>query len=93
MCDEGPNQSLQSEKEDQLEIGWRHFSLVVLIRLKPGCDIIARMSSLKFAIPSLTELRTVVEEKFNIRPCIFQANAALAQLEQKDSHLRDQERP
>ena len=42
------------------------------------------MSSLKFAIPSLTELRTVVQEKFNIQPCIFQAHAALAQLEQKD---------
>ena len=37
-----------------------------------------------FAIPSLTELRTIVEEKFNIRPCIFQARSALAQLEQKD---------
>ena len=47
-------------------------------------DIIATMSSLKFAIPSLTELRTIVEEKFNIRPCIFQAHAALVQLEQKD---------
>jgi superfamily II DNA helicase RecQ len=29
-------------------------------------------------------LRTIVDEKFNIRPCIFQARAALAQLEQKD---------
>ena len=37
-----------------------------------------------FAIPSLTELRTMVEEKFNIGPCIFQARAALVQLEQKD---------
>ena len=34
MCDERPNQSLQSEKEDQLEIAWRYFSLVLLIRLK-----------------------------------------------------------
>jgi len=30
----------------------------------------------------LSELRSHIEEKFGIRPCIFQAHSALAQLEQ-----------
>jgi superfamily II DNA helicase RecQ len=42
------------------------------------------MSSLKFTIPSLIDLRTEVERKFKIWPCIFQTQAALAQLEQRD---------
>ena len=35
-------------------------------------------------VPTLSELCSHVEEKFGIRPCIFQAHSALAQLEQKD---------
>ena len=42
------------------------------------------MSSLKYHVPTLSELRSHVEEKFGIMPCIFQACSALAQLEQKD---------
>ena len=42
------------------------------------------MSSLKFSIPSFAKLHTEVEKKFKVLPCIFQARAALAQLEQKD---------
>ena len=34
------------------------------------------MSSLNFAVLSLTDFRTIVEEKFNIWPCIFQAEVA-----------------
>ena len=42
------------------------------------------MSGLKYTVPTLSELRSHVEDKFGIRPCIFQARSALAQLEQKD---------
>jgi superfamily II DNA helicase RecQ len=42
------------------------------------------MSSLKNTVPTLSELCSHVEERFGIRPCIFQACSALAQLEQKD---------
>jgi len=42
------------------------------------------MSGLKYTVPTLSELCSHVEEKFGIRPCIFQAHSALAQLEQKD---------
>lgn len=42
------------------------------------------MSSLKYIVPTLSQLRDHVEEKFGIRPCIFQAYSALAQLERKD---------
>ena len=53
----------------------QYFENLCYISRKP--DIIATMSSLKFAIPSLTELHTIVEEKFNIHPCIFQAHAVM----------------
>ena len=42
------------------------------------------MSSLKYHVPTLSELCSHVEEKFGIMLCIFQACSALAQLEQKD---------
>ena len=42
------------------------------------------MSRLKFTVPSLAELHTEVEKKFQVLPCIFQACVALAQLKQKD---------
>jgi superfamily II DNA helicase RecQ len=42
------------------------------------------MSGLKFIIPTLDELRSTVQNSFGVRPCIFQACSALAQLEQKD---------
>ena len=42
------------------------------------------MSGLKYTVPMLPELCSHVEGKFGIRPCIFQACSALAQLEQKD---------
>ena len=44
----------------------------------------SQMSSLKFTIPSLLGLHTEVRRKFKIWRCIFQAQAALAQLEQID---------
>jgi len=42
------------------------------------------MSSLKFKVPSLTELRVKVKEVFGFRPCLSQAKDAIAQLERKD---------
>ena len=62
----------------------RHISILRIFFAYLGTLTSSPMSSLKFTVPSLAELHTEVEKKFQVLPCIFQARVALAQLKQKD---------
>ena len=40
------------------------------------------MSTLEFSIPTQHQLNLEVQQKISVNPCLFQVNAALAQLQQ-----------